>query len=81
VTPRKLVKEADAAIAEAQRLVDVALVARYFKVSSESVRRWIRSGRVRGERTPTGRYKVLASDFEEIKAHARNVLHVRQRFT
>lgn len=58
MTPRKLVANADVAIAEAQRLVDVSVVARYYGVSGESVRRWIRSGKLLAEKTPGGRYRV-----------------------
>jgi len=69
MTPRRALKEANQAIRDGEqlvvkgeRLLDVMVIARHFKVSGESVRRWIRSGRLHAERTPGGRYKVAISE-------------------
>ena len=72
MTPRKLLEHADRELAEAERVIDLAVIARYYQVTTQSVRRWIKAGRIQADRTPTGRYKVLAADFDEIKAHERN---------
>ncbi len=69
MTPRRVLRQADDAIEKAQRVVDIAVVARHYHVTPECVRRWIKAGRIRAEKTPSGRYKVLATDFEEIKSH------------
>jgi excisionase family DNA binding protein len=43
------------------RLLAVATVAYRLQVTPETVRSWIRSGKLDAIRTPTGRYRVPAS--------------------
>ncbi len=43
------------------RLLDVSTVARRFDVTPVTIRNWIRSGRLRAERTLSGRYRIRAS--------------------
>jgi excisionase family DNA binding protein len=40
-------------------------VAAHFQVDPATVRRWIRGGRIAGERTPGGHWRVKASALEE----------------
>lgn len=43
------------------RLLDVGTVARRLDVTPVTIRNWIRSGKLRAERTLTGRYRIRAS--------------------
>jgi len=43
------------------RLLPVSVVARRLCVSPQTVRNWIRAGRIPSERTPTGRLRVRLS--------------------
>ena len=43
------------------RLLDVSMVARRFNVTDETVRAWIRGGKLAAILTPTGRYRIPLS--------------------
>lgn len=44
-----------------ERYIDVSAAARRLTVACETVRAWIRSGRLEAISTPTGRYKIPSS--------------------
>jgi excisionase family DNA binding protein len=45
-----------------ETLLLVPQVATYFRVSDETVRGWLRSGRIRGRRTPGRQWRVFGSE-------------------
>lgn len=47
-------------------LLEVSVIARQMGVSQTAVRNWIRMGRLRAVRTPTGRYRVRQSELDRI---------------
>lgn len=49
------------------RLIDIAVVARLFNVSAETVRNWIRAGKVHAIPTPSGYYKITETELERLK--------------
>lgn len=61
MTPRRALKRADAEIGRAERLLEIAAVARRLTVTPETVRAWCRGKKIRFFKTPTGRYKVPSS--------------------
>jgi len=51
-----------------ERLIDVAVIARHFQVTDQSVRNWIRAGKVHAiRRTPWGRYLIAPAEFARLK--------------
>jgi excisionase family DNA binding protein len=53
-------------IALAERLIDVAVVARRLQVSASAVRNWIIAGKLSAIRTPSGRYRVPLSELARV---------------
>jgi excisionase family DNA binding protein len=45
-----------------ETLLLVRQVAAYFRVSEETVRDWLRTGRIRGRRTPGRQWRVFGSE-------------------
>ena len=50
-----------------ERLIDVATVARACGVTPQTVRNWVRSQKIRGGRTVTGRLKIPASELARMQ--------------
>lgn len=44
-----------------ERAVSISVIARKLGVTSETIRKWCRAGRIDYVRTPTGRYKLTAT--------------------
>jgi excisionase family DNA binding protein len=43
------------------RLLDVGTAARQLQVSAQTIRNWIRAGKLAAERSPSGRWRIKAS--------------------
>lgn len=57
---------ADRSLADAKRLLDVAVVARRVGFTDRTVRNWIASGKVQAVRSPTGRYRITVSELARL---------------
>lgn len=49
-------------------LIDAAVLARQFNVTTATVRNWIAAGRVRAIQTPSGRWKITPDEYDRLKA-------------
>ncbi len=66
MTPREALRQADAEIARAERLLEVAHAAFRMGVCFETIRRWIRSGKVRALKTPGGQWRIPESEVRRL---------------
>ena len=73
----RLLASADRALKDAEKLLEVAVVAKRLRKCPETVRRYIRSGRLRAARAPGetrgGNYLVPESAVSEFLATSRNI--------
>ncbi|MGE0451727.1 MAG: helix-turn-helix domain-containing protein [Vicinamibacterales bacterium] len=58
--------EAARELEKAERLLTVAIAAQRLSVCGETIRRWIRAGRLEARRLPSGHYKVPERVIENI---------------
>ncbi len=64
--PYQVKDAADQAIAETELLLDVSAVALRLNVSTWTVRRWAKHGKIIVVRTPTNGYRVPRSELQRI---------------
>jgi Helix-turn-helix domain len=67
MTPGHVLKRAKVEQNHAERLLEIAAVARRLTVTPETVRAWCRAKKIRFFKTPTGRYKVPAEVVDAIE--------------
>ena len=56
-----------------ERLLDAMAIAKRMGVSSETVRAWIRAGKLKAITTPTGRYRIPSSALARLLATRRKM--------
>ncbi len=66
--PHQIIAAADQAIAETELLLEVSAVALRLNVSTWTVRRWAKLGKIIVVRTPTNGYRVPRSELARILA-------------